>query len=551
MTLDERVQLWFGRLLAAALFGVIAYARVKMIDAHPHAGWDGALFLDVAQNLKNGAGLTIDCSIYNHGFRFFPHPTSLYPLWPMVLSVALRYLSTQDAATTFPTVLSLMALALAYLWGKRILPARVLPLGLHGGHLALGVFGLHMDFANFCTGPNTESLAFLILFAALLRADRLFLRMGVLDGVELGLWCGALFLTRSQMLPSMLAVIASLPIFLLLGCGRRAAWFTFASIAAFAVCYAPMHWWMSTFLEDPSLGNYIDFTYARVPTALSGVEQVAMHPTIGSRLAGMLHGLDVAADPTTGYWAYFEGFALVVPIATFFGPLWLAWHRREGLHALRERFTDARTHGMVWGIVTALGSFAVLHVAQRESDQWWFGNRHAITAGLLFCFCGVVIARAFRWLRWPAALAFIVATASLADRAVEQAKVVVPMPPISEYNQRLVRWLERQRVQAGGKLVVGMSSQEARAMCGAVPGVGIHAISKYNRYEDLQVMTRDLGAKFLLFRDDVPARFERDPRFTADFTPLGEVKVARSRTFHVFAPVAPVAPGATAPPPGR
>ncbi|OGQ23732.1 MAG: hypothetical protein A2138_13120 [Deltaproteobacteria bacterium RBG_16_71_12] len=547
MTLAQRVQQWIGRALAAVLFGAVVYVYVKLIDSHPHAGWDGQLYLDVAQNLKSGAGLTIDCSIYNHGFRSFPHPTSLYPLWPMVLSIALRYLSTQVAATTFPAVLALVALALAYLWGKRILPARVLPLGLHGGHLALGVFGLHLDFAHFATGPNTESLAFLILFAALLRGDRLFLRMGVRDGAELGLWCGALFLTRSQMLPSMLAVLAALPLLLLLGCGKRALWFTLASIASFTASYAPMHWWMTTFLETPSFGSFVDFTYARVPSTLSDIEQVAAHPTLASRVAGIAHGLDVAAAPTTGYWAFFEGFALTLPVALLVAAAWLAWHGREGLHRLREHFVDARCHGMVWGVVTALGSFALLHVAQRESDQWWFGNRHAITAGLLFCFSGVVIARAFRWLRWPAVVALIVATGSLADRAVEQAKAVVPMPPIESYNLRLTRWLERQRDRAGGKLVVAISSQEARAMCGRVSGVGMHAMSKYNTYEDLQVMTRDLGAGFLLFRDAVPSRYLRDPRFATDLTRVGEVRVSRSHTFLVYAPPAP-APAPAMPP---
>ncbi|MBI1944383.1 MAG: hypothetical protein HYS27_01735 [Deltaproteobacteria bacterium] len=547
MTLDERVQLWFGRLLGAVLFGVIVYVRVKLIDSHPHAGWDGQLYLDVAQNLKNGDGLTIDCSIYNHGFRSFPHPTSLYPLWPFVLSVALRYLTTQAAATTFPTVISIVALALAYLWGRRILPGRVLPLGLHGGHLALGVFGLHMDFAAFCTGPNTESLAFLLLFAVLLRGDRLFLRMGVRDGLELGLWCAALFLTRSQLLPSLLAVVAALPVYLLLGCGKRALWFTIASCVAFAVAFSPMLWWMSTFLEDASFASYLDFTYSRVPTALSDIEQVAPHQDLGSRLRGILHGLDVAADPAKGYWAYFQGFALTLPLGLLVGAGWLSWQRGEGLRALRERFLDARLHGMVWAIVTALGSFALLHVAQRESDQWWFGNRHAITAGLLFCFCGVVIARAFSWLRWPAAIALVVATVSLGQRAVTEASAIVPAPPIETYNLRLVRWLEQQRDRAGGKLVVGISSQEARAMCGRVPGVGMHAMSKYNSYEDLQVMTRDLGAKFLLFRDAVPPRYQRDPRFAKELTSLGEVRVSRARTFHVYERVAPT-PNAVVPP---
>ncbi len=547
MTTGQRVQLWIGRVLGAALFAIIVYVRVKLADSHPHIGWDGGLYFDVAQNLKNGDGLTINTSIYHHGFRFFPHPTSLYPLWPMVLSVALRFLSIQGAATTFPTVISLGALALSFCWGKRILPTSVLPLGLHGGHLALAIFGLHMDFASFCTTPNTESLAFLILFAALLRADRLFLRMGVRDGAELGLWCAAMFLTRSQMLTSMLAVPATLPVLLLLGRGRRALWFTVAAAAAFAAAFAPMCWWMSTFLEDPSLASYIDFGRGRVPSALSFIEQVAEHRDLGSRLASVVHGFDVALDPKTGYWVYFEGFALTLPIALVVGFYWLAWHRLDGLRALRARFTDARLHGMVWAMVTALGAFAVLHVAQREGDQWWFGNRHAMPAGLLFCYCGVVIARAFRWLRWPAALALIIATASLADEAIDVAKATVPTPPLADFNLPLVRWLEREHRKAGGPLVIAISVQEARSMGWRVPGVGMHAVSRYTSYDDVVVMTRDLGAKFLVLRDPVPNRIARDPRFAQDFTKVGEVKVSRSRGFLLYAPAGPTPSGVAAP----
>lgn len=541
MTTAQRVQLWIGRALGLVLFAVIVYVRVKLVDSHPHIGWDGGLYFDVAQNLRNGDGLTINTSIYHGGFRYFPHPTSLYPLWPMVLSVALRFLDTQAAATTFPMVLSLFALALSWLWGKRILPASVLPLGLHGGHLALGVFGLHMDFAAFCTTPNTESLAFLILFAALLRADRLFLRMSPRDGAELGLWCAALFLTRSQMLPSMLAVIAALPVLLLLGCGKRALWFTGAAAASFAAAFAPMRWWMSTFLEDWSLSAYVDFARGRVPSALSQVEQVAEHPDLGSRLNGILHGFDVAMDPDKGYWAFFEGYTLTLPIAVVVAVCWLAWHRLEGLRALRERFIDARLHGMVWAITTALGSFALLHVAQREGDQWWFGNRHAMPAGLLFCFCGVVIARASHWLRWPAALALLVATFSLGDEALDGAKAVVPRPPLADYNLRLVRWLESEKQKAGGPLVIAIASQEARSMGWRVPGVGMHAISRYTKYDDLLVMTRDLGAKFLVFRDPVPVRYTRDPRFAKDFKEVGPIRSNKKLQFLVYAPTEPAA----------
>jgi hypothetical protein len=542
----ERVHLWIGRALGVALFAAVVYVRLTLADGHAHIGWDGGLYFDVAQNLQAGRGLTIDASIYHHGFRFFPHPTSLYPLWPMVLSVALSVLSTQAAATTFPMALSLLALALAWVWGRRILPPPALPLGLHGGHLALAIFGLHLDFAQFCTTPNTESLAFLLLFASLLRADRLFLRMGVRDGVEVGLWCGALFLTRSQMLPSMLAVVATMPVFWLLGRGKHALAFIAAATAAFAATFAPMQWWMSTFLEDPSIASYIEFGRARVPTAMSPIDQIAPHPGLSSRLMGIAHGVEVAMDPAKGYWVYFEGFALTLPLALLVGVAWLIVRRGDGVRALRAHFRDARTHGTVWGIVTALGSFALLHVAQRESDQWWFGNRHAMAAGLLFCFCGVVLARAFRWLRWPTAIALIVATASLADQAVDHAKKVAPMPPLADYNLRLVRWLEREAQQNGGTLVVGIASQEARSMAWRVPGVGMHAISKYTRYEDLLVMTRDLGAKYLVFRDPAPQRMVRDPRFAHDFTLVGPVKVSRSRSFVVYAPTRP--PEGVAPP---
>lgn len=534
VTVAGRVQLWIGRALGVLLFGVIIYVRVKLADAHPHVGWDGGLYLDVAQNLLRGDGLTIHTSLYHHGFQEFPHPTSLYPLWPLVLSVALRFLELQHAVTTFPMVLSLGAIALAWCWGKRMLGAGALPLGLHGGHLAMAMFGLHMDFARFCTTANTESLAYLLLFAALLRGERLFLRMTVRDGLELGLWCAALFLTRSQMLPSMLAVVAALPVLLLLGCGRRALWFTGAAVAAFAVAFAPMQWWMSTFLEDPSFASYLDIGRARVPSALSHVELVNQHPDLLSRLRAIAHGVEVAAGKEKGYWVFFEWFTLVVPAALVVGVAWLAWYRGAGLRALRERFRDARLHGMVWAMTTALGGFAVLHVAQREHDQWWFSNRHAMPAGLLFCCCGVVIVRAFRWLRWPAAFALVFATASLAERAVDEVKAVLPTRPFSEYNRRLVRWLERTRDREHGTLVVGISSQESRSMGWRVPGVGMHSISNRTRFDDLVVMTRDLGARYLVFRGAVPTRIARHQKFDETFVQTGTIKAARARTFLIY-----------------
>lgn len=103
--------------------------------------------------------------------------------------------------------------------------------------------------------------------------------------------------------------------------------------------------------------------------------------------------------------------------------------------------------------------------------------------------------------------------------------------------------------KAGGPLVIAIASQEARSMGWRVPGVGMHAVSRFTQYQDLLVMTRDLGAKFLVFRDPVLPRHASGARFTKDFLAVGLVRSDKAMQFVVYAPSAPTAastPRATA-----
>ena len=523
---------WGEHILTFVVFAVVVGLKLRMIGTHPHIGWDGGLFFDVAQNIRNGDGLRTNVSIYHHGYPYFPHPTSLYPLWPIVLAPTLFFLPTQIAASWVPSVLFVASIVLAFAWGRRVVPPGRMALGVHGGHVLVAIMGLHLGFQRACGMPYTEALWFLLVGASLLRGRTLFERMWLRDGVELGLWCGALFLTRSQAVTTFLAVLVTTPLLLVLReRPLQVLRFIAAACGAFALAFAPMWWWMSTFLERPSLHAYFDLAYARVSSALSPQTFTPDHESVGAFINMVLHGVRVAFTPKTGYPHAFGAFAYVVPLAAVVGIAWLARRRVEGLRTAWRALRDPKIHGAVWAFFCALGGFALLHVAQRQGDRWWFADRHAMPAGLFFFFCFAAIVAVGRVGRWIALVAFLCAAVSLGIHDVQEARALRRARPFAAHNEALAQWLERARKAEGKPLMVTLTSREARLMGWRVPGVGYQSVSGKTRYADLVIMMRDLGAKYAIFSQSA-GRYKKAPTFAADFEEV--TKVGRGREAYVI-----------------
>ena len=81
-------------------------------------GYDGGLYTDIAENIKDGRGFVTDLSLYHLGYTYFPHPTAVQPIWPLLYGEAAKILPLQIAGVWLPTISYLVALAFAYLWAN-------------------------------------------------------------------------------------------------------------------------------------------------------------------------------------------------------------------------------------------------------------------------------------------------------------------------------------------------------------------------------------------------------------------------------------------------
>lgn len=492
-------------------------------------GPDGSFYMDVAQHLIAGDGLVTSLSLYHQGYPVLPHPTSVQPLWPLVLSAAGSVMPLTTAATAVPTALWFVTLALAFLWGRRVAPS-VVPKWrgrtapdhvVHGGHVALAMMALAPDFAGYTSRPYTEGLSFALLFACLLRAPTLFGRRSVLAGIELGVWLALLFYARSQLFVAVLAMPCVLVWHLVRDRQRRGETLRFAVVAcaAFWLAFLPELWWVGRFVDGSALLAYLRFDQSGEASALSDVRGlragVTMLETLRDRLGGVL-----VAFGEEGYRTVFGWIIYVVPVAL--GALVAAPRRRwRDLCDLVDR------HGLAF--VTAVGAALLLHVMHKDvGHEWWFGDRHALLGVLFFLFSLFLCVRAGGMFGWIAIVLFATTTfASAVDAWPTRSRR--PFRPLAyrlEAQARLIALDEREP----GQLIVAVPSGEARLLAWLVPGVGFHAIVDQTTLADLEYMVEELGVDHVVTIGEHTHPAIVDPEFEERFEEIDRFHAPEQKT---------------------
>ncbi len=215
--------------------------KVRQNTGPYFTGDDGGLYTNVAEHVRDGAGLATDISPYHHGYETLPHATAIYPAWPLVYGYASRLAPLRLTGIWLPTLGYFVALVFAYLWACRLALARSFrfPPGLNAGHVLVLFLGLNGKFFSFTSLPYTEGLGFAVLFAGLWRFHKIGSTSSVWHAAEMGVWLAALMLIRSQFLVVVLAAFLSLAT---LAAARRSSrgWLRLAAAAAvFAALMLP------------------------------------------------------------------------------------------------------------------------------------------------------------------------------------------------------------------------------------------------------------------------------------------------------------------------
>lgn len=344
--------------LVLLFFGLKFWLNDQRIDWW----YDGNYYADIARNLARGDGFTSSISMFHSGLPSFPHPSPVYPLWPLLLGAVAMVVPMETAAVWLPSALYLGTLVVAARLGRRLLPEQPFAaLPLDGGHLTLLVWALANRFVEVTSKPYTEGLACLLLALALLRIGS-----GpptVRSGVEAGLWCAALLGTRGPFIVPVFAILGVL--WLAEGRFRRAL----AATATLGLCtvLADQFWFRS--IPNATVMTLLRFDHWVVTPGLSGVDLFVKPSSVLDTVRDRLQGVSAAYSPAGsfrimknfGFLAYLPFFLVVPAVAQEF------WRQLRGNLLLQL------------AAAVGLAQLALLHLLHKQSfAEWNFPIRHAL-----------------------------------------------------------------------------------------------------------------------------------------------------------------------------
>ena len=494
------------RLLLAVPFLVPLLMKVVVGFGIGDYGSDGWYYAGIARHVQEGQGLVTRASTFHHGYESFPHPSPVYPLWPLLLGWTARVTGLHVAAVWLPTLLYVAAVAFAFLWAKGLPRAPLFerwPDGPDTAHATAWLLAWNPVFFDKTSRPYTEALAFALLLACLWRAPRLWARRDWIAGAELGLWLGLVFLTRSQLvLLAMAAVcafgwaIAALP-------GRLRTLSMAASCAAVAaVLVVPQYLRLREITVRPATG-LLRFEMAQANDVLAPVHVLTDTSGFVDTAIDRLRGVPVAFSPLDelAYMRAFFGLQYALPLALATGAA-LLWRARftAAIAWLRD---PARLPLVFLGLFAA-GGFASLHLVHKDfGTEWHFGRRHGLTAFFAFQLAWLfLVRRAGRRMR---TVALVLLAGSMLGGFTQMWRLSArSVLGLKDLNPRadLVRFLHENR-GPDGTLTVAVNGGEAQRMAFRLHGtLNVHWLHLGSPIEDLEKMVSRLGVRFLLVRTE-------------------------------------------------
>ena len=337
--------------ILTTLLLVLGVAIFSQRNGETEFGVDGSYYFQVARHVAAGDGLVTSVCLYHQGLKHLPAKTNIYPLWPLLLGGAGRVIGVTTAARLLPRALFLIDLVLLY-----FLTLQINAISFRGfdiGHLVVLLFGCNLLFFSAASYPYTETLAFLLIFLALLMIER--------SGAAAGALVGLAFLTRSQNVVFAVALFAAL---LIVRRWRSAAAFA----AAFVVALLPWIIFLATFVK-PFTPSALVSMYSETPQLPAFVQSI--HSTGSAWFADRLSGLITAFNPASGL-SFVHSFGLAALLVLI-----------AAVHFVLRRPIVLRLLPLATILGGAALSFSLIFAHQRFFLEWLFGYRHGLPFILL------------------------------------------------------------------------------------------------------------------------------------------------------------------------
>lgn len=439
---------WLRRALPAALLVAFAAGKLALNPvAIDERRADGLFYYQIAQHVAAGEGLLTSVSLFGQGLRALPSPTSVQPLWPLLLGWTGRLVGLDRAAVGLPEGLYLLSLLLLYALANRIgrcLGAEVL-VSLRGvpvvdlGAVAIAILGSNSVYRAYTSLPYSEGLALVLLFGALLLLPGPGSRRPLAGAALAGLLAGLAYLARSQLVLVPLGLAAALALV-----GIRAREMRGAALACLLAALTPAGAWIA-FLHS-ALGSVppavlVDFSAYRETPALPEFPLRVIYSGVGDRALDLLSSFAAAFDPRSlvSYVTSFGLVAYAVPAAL--GVVAFGLARGPGLRAgLARAFDRQRLPALAAGLAAA-AALAPVHAAHMTIwIEWHFGWRHGLPYVLALVPAIAVLSRTGALAR---ALVLGAVALGIAAPATTPANYLVgARRPTWPAEQGLMRWID-------------------------------------------------------------------------------------------------------------
>jgi hypothetical protein len=510
--------------LFLAVLAVLVPVRIAH-TAQVHSMYtDGGYYLEVARHVRDGQGLTSHVSLYHFGYEYFPHPTSVYPLWPLLLGLAGRLADIEWLAHWLPLSLSFLAVVAAFLFGRALWPEPVFPAhvpGLHAGHLfALGL-ALQGDFIFFSSMPYTEPLAFSLLF---LFCWRVVQKSAALDwpwAVEIGVWLSLMYLARFQFLVAPIAMACAYFVRLLLGPDRpRVALHAVVALGVVGLVVGAWFLHLQTFVLEPSLSSLLRFDQNRANALLHEIDVIVENRGLLDLLLDRAGGVLVAWDPAseasyaTSFYTLHWALAAALPLLV----VQLVQEVRQ--HGLRLESVRSAAAPWAFLLLLALGGLLSVHAIHKHfNGAWYFSNRQGMVSLLSFLLALGWLLRQGRPLGRVLGVIVLCSTLVLGTHRLWTQVADLPRELREEdpYGE-LLAWMATHKGPEE-TLVVAMDSQVQR-VAWRTQDVGYHWVNSDTPYADYLTLTDQLGVRYIVIKKKAlerpwkltsdPARLERD-----------------------------------------
>jgi hypothetical protein len=435
-------------LLLCMLLGLAAAKTQLDFGLGPRAH-DADFYYTVARNVAEGRGPRTNLSLYLQGFQSFPHRVTQSPVWPLTLGLAGRGMSLPLAATALPTALFFVDLVLLYFLALR-LHRRIAP-GNAGwifredripnfGHLAVAVLGTNAIFFRFSSVPNNDPLAFGLVFGALIALDRAAESRSVAWAGASGVLAGLACLTRFQMIPLAIALLAVLAGHALRD--RSALRLLGAGALGCAVPFVPWIAYLASWADPLRPAYVLGLEVQRETPELTEFSHTRSLPSLSAYVRDRMSGFAAAFHPTSRG-AYTNHFG-ALPYLVLLASIPLAGSVSRKLRALIGGL-EARQLLPAATLLAGIGMLVPVHLGHMTfSREWLFGFRHGLPI-LLLILPAIVYLDAHRFRPFAVAAAVgLLATAFM--NYGDMARLLRTSWPsgIHPLHQEVVYWLDFQ-----------------------------------------------------------------------------------------------------------